>query len=319
MSSDDLDWDKLRVFGAVAELKSLTAAAKRVGESTPTVSRKIDELERQLGRDLLIRSPRGVELTEAGHVVARHVQTISGETNSIWTEVCNVDMEGPGRIRLAAGDGIVPHWLTRSVPSFQKENPNIELEIDILPHEPDLLAGEADVTVAFSEPRHRDLQSLRIGVLHYMFFAAPSYLRERGQPESLFDLQGHSCLLHSDYINQIDNWSTRAYDLKKALSYAVTTNSGTVLRETCAQGGGIALMPSYLAEIDKRLTPLDLPEIAPIKFWLVYTHRMQRLARGRVVIDWIRRQFHSDISPWFNETFVHPNKVAERQAKAANQ
>ncbi|WP_158085579.1 LysR family transcriptional regulator [Henriciella aquimarina] len=308
MSVDRLDWDKLRVFGAVAELKSFTAAAKRLGESTPTVSRKIDDLERKLNCELLVRSPRGVELTEAGRMVARHVQTINGEANSIWSEVCNLDLEATGKIRIMAGDGMVPHWLTRSIPAFHDANPGIELDISITNHEPDLLGDETDITLAFSEPRHRDLQSVQAGVLHYIFFAAPEYLERKGYPESLFDLQGHSCLLHSGYINQIDSWSTRAHDLKKALTYAVITNSGTVLREACAAGAGIALLPSYLAEIDPRLKPLHLQEIAPIRFWIVYTHRLQQLSRGRIVIDWIRRQFSPDVSPWFMDTFVHPDK-----------
>ena len=142
-----------------------------------------------------------------------------------------------------------------------------------------------------------------------MFFASPAYIAENGMPESLFDLQGHRCLIHSSYQNQIDDWKPKAYDLKKALAYAVTTNSGTVLREVSAQGGGIALLPSYIAELEAdRLVPLALPEVAPIRFWLVYTQRLQRLSRGRIVIDWLRQQFNQERSPWFNDTFVHPLK-----------
>ena len=310
MSADHLDWDKLRVFSVVAEFKSLTAAAKSLGESTPTVSRKIDELERKLNCELLIRSHRGVELTEAGRIVEAHALTISEKANSIWNDVCAMDIEGAGRIRMAAGDGVASHWITRYVPEFQRCNPGIELELNITESDPNLLAGEADMTISFEQPRHRDLLSLRLGVLHYMFFASPAYLERHKTPASLFDLQGHTCLLHSSYINQIDEWTSRARDLKKALNYAVTTNSGTVLREVCAQGGGIALMPSYVAEIDpERLVALPLPEIAPIRFWLVYTQRLQRLSRGRIVIDWVRKLFSPESQPWFSETFVHPSSV----------
>ena len=310
--TDYLDWDKLRVFSAVAELRSLTAAAKRLGESTPTVSRKIDDLEKRLNCDLLIRSPRGVELTEAGRIVARHAEAINQETNSIWNEVCNLDIEGSGWIRIAARDGIAAHWLTRAIPAFQREHPRLGLEMTIQPQDPDLLSGEADLTFAFTEPRHRDLLSIRLGVLHYMLYASPDYLREHGRPQSLFDLQDHLCLMHIDYVNQVDSWAPRGQNLRKAISFVVSTNSGSVLRETCAAGGGIALMPSYIAEIDPRVEPLDLQEIAPIQFWLVYTHRLQRLSRGRMVVDWIRKQFSQGQTPWFQDSFVHPKTVLTR-------
>lgn len=311
MSNDHLDWDKLRVFSVVAELKSLTSAARKLGESTPTVSRKIDELERKLNCELLLRTHRGVELTEAGRLVEAHVHAITEKANLIWNDVCALDIEGTGRIRMAAGDGVASHWLTRSIPAFLQAHPGIELELSITNDEINLLSGDADMTIAFEQPRHRDLLSQRLGVLHYMFFASQDYLQRHGEPESLFDLQGHTCLLHAGYENQIDKWSTRAHDLKKALTYGVITNSGTVLREVCAEGGGIALLPSYIAALEpERLVPLPLPELAPIRFWLVYTQRLQRLSRGRIVIDWMRRQFSEDRTPWFMETFIHPAKHA---------
>ncbi|WP_158588464.1 LysR family transcriptional regulator [Henriciella mobilis] len=320
MSQNQLDWDKLRVFSVVADLKSFTAAAKKLGESTPTVSRKIDDLERKLNCELLLRTHRGVELTEAGRVVEAHVHAITEKANSIWYDVCALDIEGTGRIRMAAGDGVASHWLTRTIPEFLDTHPGIELELKISDEEVNLLSGDADMTIAWEQPRHRDLLSQRLGVLHYMFFASPEYLAQHGEPESLFDLQGHTCLLHSNYQNQIDAWSTRAHDLKKALSYSVITNSGTVLREVCARGGGIAVLPSYVAELDpERLVPLALPEIAPIRFWLVYTQRMQRLSRGRIVIDWMRKQFSEDVSPWFMDTFVHPAKRSRPDGEQSDQ
>ncbi len=311
MTPDHIDWDKLRVFSAVAELRSMTAAAKRLGESTPTVSRKIDDLEKTLKCELLVRTTKGVELTEAGRLVVKRTHIINDQTNSIWNDVCGLDIEGSGRLRMAASDGVASHWLTRFLPGLQTKYPGIELEMKIQEGEADLLAGDADLTFSFAEPRHRDLLSIRLGVLHYMFFAAPDYLEKRGRPQSLFDLHGHSCLFHESYINQIDRWASRAVDLRKSLTYSLITNSGTVLREVCAQGGGIALLPSYVAQIDSRLEPLDMPEIAPIQFWLMYTQRMQRLSRGRNLIDWIRQQFDHETHPWFRETFVHPKNCMD--------
>lgn len=311
MAGNHLDWDKLRVFSVVAELKSLTAAAKRLGESTPTVSRKIDDLEKTLNCELLVRTTKGVELTEAGRQVIRRTHVMNDNASQILNTVSGFDIEGSGSLRLTSQDGVVSHWLTRFLPQFQMENPGIDLEVLITEKDTDLLSSEADLSITYVEPRHRDILSIRLGILHYIFFASQDYIDRRGRPESLYDLHGHDVLMHDSYSNQIDSWSSRAIDLKKALNFRLMTNSGVVLREVCARGGGIAVMPSYVAEIDPRLVPLDLPEVAPIQFWLTYTHRIQRLSRGRRLIDWLRKQFSTDNSPWFRETFLHPAKVEE--------
>ncbi|MEM5517581.1 LysR family transcriptional regulator [Henriciella sp. AS95] len=306
MRSNKLDWDNLRVFAAVADLGSMTAAAKHVGESTPTVSRKIEELERSLNCQLFIRSTRGVELTEAGKQVLRRTTTIANEANTILSEMSDVDQEAAGDLRIASTDGVLSHWLTRTMPQYLAKNSELELYISILEKDANLLNNEADMSFVFTKPQHRDLHSTRLGVLHYMFFASESYLETYGRPESLFDLQGHRCLLHEAYVNQIDRWATKASDLKKMLKFSIITNSGTVLREVCANGGGITLAPSYACIVDERLIPLELPELVPIEFWLSYTHRVQRLSRGRKFIDWLTTQFDPEANPWFAETFVHP-------------
>ncbi|WP_156807813.1 LysR family transcriptional regulator [Henriciella marina] len=308
MKKNQLDWDKLRVFGVVAELKSFTAAAKRLGESTPTVSRKIDELEKMLRCDLFTRTTKGVELTEAGWQVVKRTHSMGDQANEIINTLSGIDKDGGGSLRLAGQDGVASHWITKFIPEFQAENELIDLDIQILDHEIDLIASESDLSITFTEPRHRDIMAIRLGVLHYMFFSTETYLKGRAVPESLYDLRGHDVLIHDAYSHQIERWSTRAVDLKKALRFKLHTNSGTVLKEICASGGGIAVMPSYVIDIDDRLVALDLPEVAPIQFWLTYSPRIQRLSRGRALIDWLRKQFSSDRSPWFQETFVNPNR-----------
>ena len=309
MKKNQLDWDKLRVFGVVAELKSFTAAAKRLGESTPTVSRKIDELEKMLRCDLLTRTTKGVELTEAGRQVVKRTHVMDDHANEIVNTLSGIDVDGGGSLRLSGPDGVTSHWILKFLPEFQAENDLIDLDIQILEQEVDLVASEADLSITFTEPRQRDVMSIRLGMLHYMFFASEAYLKGRTVPESLYDLHGHDVLIHDAYFHQIESWSTRAVDLKKALRFKLHTNSGTVLKEICASGGGIAVMPSYVIDLDDRLVALDLPEVAPIQFWLTYTPRIQRLSRGRLLIDWLRKQFSSDRSPWFQETFVNPNKI----------
>ena len=81
-----------------------------------------------------------------------------------------------------------------------------------------------------------------------------------------------------------------------------------------ANGGGIALMPTYVHDLQKNLVPLNLPEVAPIRFWLTYPERVRRLARAQIVIDWLRGLFNQRLTPWFKPNFVHPQSMDKASA-----
>ena len=317
MTTTRFDWDKVRVFCIVAELGSMSAAASRVGESTPTVSRKIDELERSLNAQLLKRSTRGVELTEAGKRTYQYAMTMADAATAIDNEVTNTDKVPEGPVTLQCGDGLGAHWLGPRLPGFHLAHPKIQLTINVTDQLANLVDGEADIAIQYSKPRQNGLIAVRLGVLHYMFYGSAAYLNTYGEPSSLFDLASHRLILNSNYRHQIERWVPKSQQFKDLLDVALMTNSGALMREVCANGGGIALFPSYAHLVDARLIPLSLPEVAPIQFWLTYTERLRRLSEGRIVIDWIKSAFDPLDSPWLREQFIHPNDIApETTAKA---
>lgn len=311
MSSKRLDWDKLRVFKAVAEQRSMSAAAAKLKESPPTVGRKIDDLEYALNAKLLKRSTRGVELTDAGHTALRHIKTMSDAADAICWEVSDRDTPAEGPISISTGDGLGPYWLAPRLGAFHRANPKIELKLNISEQSANVLDGETDISICFERPKRSDLIVRRLGTLHYMCFASEDYLALYDQPTSIFQFNEHRLLIHQNYVEQIDSWAPKTAELRKILDFALITNSGTALVQNCASGGGIALMPSYLSSIEPRLVPLDLPEIAPIQFWLTYSDRVRRMPRGRLVIDWLQSIFDADTIPWFRSTFIHPNRLIE--------
>ncbi|WP_424340438.1 LysR family transcriptional regulator, partial [Henriciella sp.] len=155
MSKDRMNWDRLRVFGVVAELESMTAAAKQLGESTPTISRKIDDLERVLNCRLLVRSTKGVEVTELGRQILRRIHVINDQANFIWEDVSDLDEEAGGELRIGSLDGVLSHWLTQFLPEFLEDNKQLQLQIRILENTPKLLQNEADLSFVFTKPQHR--------------------------------------------------------------------------------------------------------------------------------------------------------------------
>lgn len=309
MNTDRLDWDTLRVFRVVAELRSMSGAAARLGESPPTISRKIDELEATLGAQLFVRSTRGVELTEGGKVVLRYAHQMAEAASVLSNDLGEKQAPLEGQIVFSTGDGIGPYWLAARMHEFQDENPRMHVRMIVRDEPADVTNGEADIALHFTEPKSHELITHRLGVQHYIGFAAKDYFRERKQPESLFEYYKHRCLMHTSYVNQVERWAPKMSELRKMIDYAFVSNSGTALIQSCAAGSGVAILPSFIADIDKRIIPLDLPEIAPIQFWVVYTERFRRRPEGQLFVDWIRRRFERDDALWFREEFIHPREV----------
>lgn len=307
---ENLDWDKLKVFIVVAELGSMNAAASRIKETAPTVSRKIDELERTLNARLLYRSPRGVTLTEAGRKALRYAEIMSDAAEGLRSDVLDHDLPAEGPVTLCTGDGLASHWIAPHLPDFHLQNPKIELRLVTTDRpDTDLLNEKADIAIQFQEPGRQDIVSKRLGILHYIFWASPDYIRTFGSPTSLFDLHEHRCIIHSGYVNQMERWAPKAKQFRDLIDFALVTNSGSVMLEVCANGGGIAMMPTYVHDLGKNVVPLSLPEVAPIRFWLTYPERVRRLARAQIVIDWLRGLFNQRKTAWFKPNFVHPLRL----------
>lgn len=312
MSIDRLDWDTLRVFRVVAELSSMSAAAARLGESPPTISRKIDELEATLGTQVFQRSTRGVLLTDAGRQVLRHVHNMADAAEALRRETSDVGAPITGSVTLHTGDGLGPYWIAPRLYQLHRENPRMQIRMVVGDQTPDLHEGDADIAITFSEHRQPDVIAHKLGTQHYVGFASEKYLEDHGTPESLFEYHKHRCILHTSYVQQVDRWAPRVSEMRRMVDFAFITNSGTAIAETCAQGGGIAILPSYMSTLDRRLVPLELPELAPVKFWITYTERVRRLPQGKVLIDWIRSIFDAQDALWFSDDFVHPRDYADK-------
>eukprot|EP00903_Cladosiphon_okamuranus_P003074 g3072.t1 len=263
----------------------MNAAATRLKETAPTVSRKIDELERTLNARLLYRSPRGVSLTDAGRKALRYAEIMSDAADGLRSDVLDHDLPAEGPVTLCAGDGLAAHWIAPHLPDFHLQNPKIELRLVTTDRpDTDLLDDKADIAIQFQEPGGRqDIVSKRLGILHYIFWASPEYLRTFGNPTSIFDAHEHRCIIHSGYVNQVEQWAPKAQHFKDLIDFALVTNSGSVMLEVCANGGGIALMPTYVWDLKKNLVPLNLPEVAPIRFWLTYPERGKHMGTDKLI------------------------------------
>ena len=316
MLSERFNWDRLRVFRLVADVQSMSGAARSLGESTPTVSRRINDLERELGTKLFERSKRGVTLTAAGKRLFVLANQMQGLVETVGDQVAIADSVISGAVKIIAGDGLGPHWLARLMPEFHRRIPNVQIDLEIGAATDEVAHRLADLAITFEQPNDPEIISTRLGTLHYMCFASPQYIARHGQPANLFDFQSHKLLMHTGYVHQVERWSKNIKELKDFIDYSVITNSGTALINLALNGGGVAIVPSYIAESEPGLMPLQMPALAPIDFWLTYTERVRRNPAGMAAIEWVLSAFNEVDHPWFARDFVHPDQVFGRSSQS---
>ena len=311
MEPKSLDWDRLRVFQAVAETGSISAAATQLGVSPAKVSRDIEELEYSLGQKLFVRSTRGMDITTIGGVVLKSAQSMADSARAISIYVKDAADEGlPCKVSIAAHDAIATYWLARHLPAFHRANPGIEIMVKMVQETPSVAAGDADISIQYEAPTSPNIFARQLGWIHYILYATPAYLDIHGVPETMFDLGKHRFLLHSGYNKQMELWEPKTPAWLEVVARAVQSNSSTVILENCACDGGVALMPTYVSEFERRVQPLThIKPLAAIRFWLTYTDQIKTSPQYQPVLMWLRDCFDPATHPCFRETYVPPTPL----------
>jgi molybdate transport repressor ModE-like protein len=301
-----LDWDRLKIFQTVADTGSINAAAKALSRSYTKVSHDLDELERALGHQLFERSHRGLELTPVGEDVLRSARSMA---DTVQTIIERASEQRSDRLVICAREGIATYWLARRLPELLSLQPDASVFLKVLPTTPNLADGDGDIAIQFEKPTAANVVSRQLGWLHYILYAAPSYLAQHGEPKVMSDLQAHQCLRLSGAEYQPESWRQAAAAWGAILPDTVGTDAGTVLMEACASGAGIAALPSYVSQFDDRLTPLThIKPLATLRFWLTYTERVRNMEASQPVLHWIRSCFDPVRHPCFREIYVPPQR-----------
>lgn len=193
-----MDWDKIRVFHAVAEAGSFTHAGEILHLSQSSVSRQVSALEKSLNAPLFHRHARGLRLTETGETLfqtAKEVSTKLAMAEALVSEALDRP-KGPLRITTTVAFGSI--YLTDRLKEFIEAYPEIEVTLVVSEEELDLSMGEADVAVRMNPPRQPDLIQRRLATMHHRAFAAPTYIKTHGMPHNFDDLDHHQLIGYDD-------------------------------------------------------------------------------------------------------------------------
>jgi DNA-binding transcriptional LysR family regulator len=309
------DWSNLRVFFAVAETGGINAAARALQINPSTVTRAIEELERQLNATLFHRGPRGATLTEAGQAAFQRVRTMEAMAEALELEIGDSETLPEGRVRLAAPDGVAGYFISPHQTEFLRAHPGIDLSIDcgLWPDRP--LDGEADLTLTFSEPTQPDAVAQPIAHVHYALFASREYVSLYGAPKTIEEMLPHPYIHHSAQTHQKELWGPRVEAWQTLTHKRIETNSSAVAVQAVLNGVGIGAMPTAIASVEPDLVMLDVLTVGPAKLWLVHHRDAVRPARVRLVKDWLKAIFDPRTRPWYRSEFVHPRDFAAEAEK----
>jgi DNA-binding transcriptional LysR family regulator len=290
-----MDWDKLRVFHAVAEAGSFTHAGEALNLSQSAVSRQISALEESLSVPLFHRHARGLILTEQGDLLyrtAREVFSKLAMTEAMLTESKDRP-KGPLKVTTTVAFGSA--WLTPRVREFLDLYPEIEISIVVDDAELDLSMREADVAIRMSPPRQPDLVQRHLMTVHVHLYAAPEYLKKHGTPRRAEELDQHRLVVYGDEsrapISNI-NWVLEA-GLKPGHERRpiLQVNNTYGLLRAVASGIGIAAMADYVAAEAPELVRI-LPELTgpPVEAYFVYPEELRSSKRISVFRDFLIRK-----------------------------
>lgn len=304
------DWTDLRVFLAVAEAGSTTRAAQLLGTTQPTVSKRLDDLERRLGVTLAVRSTSGIVLTDEGRIVAEHAAMMGRAARKLTHAVSMRDHAAVGNVTIVCPDALATYLLAPALAGFQRAWPGITIELRSR-SDP---ASAPDLTIQFREAKRMDDVAVPLGWQHYAGFASREYLDLYPAPTSITDAFQHKVLISLEHIDQSENWTDKARQIQDMLDPVATSDSGPFMVRSVCAGAGVAALPTYLAHFEPELMMLDTGQYARARFWLVFDRENGELTRVRKVIDWIRDVFAHARNPWFWEEFVEPAEFANALA-----
>jgi DNA-binding transcriptional LysR family regulator len=284
----------MELFIEVAACGGFRAAANSLGLPNSSISRRIADLERDIGLRLFNRSTRRVELTEAGRLYYDRCQRIVDEARLAHEELSDIVQKPKGVIRASVPVDFALLYMADLLGDFSRTYPGITLHLDVSPRQSDLVAEPLDVTIRIGLPAEPNLIARKLVEVPMGLYASPAYLAASGEPADPQALLSHACLRLADRPLQLEG---RSGATQVAVTGPITANNLGLLHRLAIRDGGIVSLPTTLAEPDVaagRLAPVLLdwrpPKVA------VYALTETRLlpAKVRVFIDYLTARLNSD-------------------------
>ncbi|MGF1725723.1 LysR family transcriptional regulator [Photobacterium nomapromontoriensis] len=292
-----MDWDGIRIFLAVVEEGSMSAAAQVLGLSQPTISRQISALEEKFGFNLFDRSSNGLKVTAMGESLLESAQQTARGVECFLRKVNAGSDNHEGHVRLASGEVMAYHFLPEALKAFNQQYPNIEVEILVENKDVNLNKREADILISRSKPTQPDLV---VSFLHQEalgFFAHHAYLKEKGRPKTVQEM--HSNQFQRIGYDQLDMYIQAAEQFSGRIltrsQFSFRTDSFKMQLELARAQVGIAVIFRQIAQRYPELVCMLPDAQLPVAQWWLVCHRDVHInPRIRNLMVFLSQWFHGD-------------------------
>jgi DNA-binding transcriptional LysR family regulator len=279
-----LDWDDLRSFLAIARHGTLSAAARALGVRQTTMGRRLAALQDRAGARLLMKTPGGFVLTQAGETILPHVERIEAEALAVERRVSGRDIRLEGVVRISTIEILAVEVLTPAFARLREEHPGITLEVSSEVRNVSLTRREADIALGLARLTQGDLVVRRVGTIGFGVYAAPAYLERFGLPDFAAGAPGHVTI-----PNPADAMGLPEMAWFSALTHqarpGIRHNSRYGQRAAAIAGMGLAVLSRLMSE-GTTLIPLETPIPPPARDVFLAVHDdIRHTPRIRAVTD----------------------------------
>lgn len=287
----------LQVFREVVELKGFSAAAKKLGISTAAVSKNVASLEKHLGVQLLTRTTRRLNTTEAGAAYYAQCVKILEDLNAADKNAMSAAELPRGRLRVNAPMSFGIKHLAPIIAQFLEEHEHIEIDLELDDKVISLFDGKFDVGIRIGKSlQDSTMIARKISPIKRVLCGSPDYFAKFGTPLSPTDLLAHQCLVYS-LSSSPGVWDFKGPNGEQQFSVKgrYRVNNSLALRESLIAGLGLTLTPTFLVDEDLRegrlISVMQDWTPDPLSLSVVYSHVQHLPLKIRVFVDFIVRKF----------------------------
>ena len=289
-----MDWDKLRIFHAVASAGSFTHAGQMLGLSQSAVSRQISALEEEINTPLFQRHARGLTLTDEGELLYGAVSDVLTRLGQAEEALKNAQSAPRGSLKVTSSHGLGTYWLLPRIHEFVQQFPELQVHLVFEDRELDLAQREADLALRMRAPVQADLIQRKLFTVHYHLCGHRDYFAQHGMPQSIDELSRHTVIAYGERIApevRDVNWlldTTRR--ISNGCGRALRINNMTGILHAVESGIGLAALPDYLTADRPHLIRI-LPETEGPTFdvHLVYCDALRQSKRVAAFRDFLVR------------------------------